>query len=321
MNALRREQVGKQIFSYFLVFLGSVLFAVGDVMFVNPYRLAPGGTYGLANVLNTVWPWRIGFYAICMDIPLLLIGSWILGPKFGLKTILSTILIFGATVILESTWGYDPLIHNGILSDISDCDPYFMQTLVQIQDTNRFFVPDYFLNTLISGAIYGIAIGMIFKSGSTSGGSDIISMIAHKYTKISLGTLTLIVDSCITLTSFIAFKDIRLPIYSILLIVVESKIIDIVIEGFKSYKTAFIITDNIKEVSDFILNDLQRGGTCFTGMGLYHGAERKMIYVTLNRSELVKLEGNLRYMDPNAFINVVESSKIMGLGFKALPEQ
>ena len=121
--------------------------------------------------------------------------------------------------------------------------------------------------------------------------------------------------------NFIAFKDIRLPIYSILLIVVESKIIDIVIEGFKSYKTAFIITDNIKEVSDFILNDLQRGGTCFTGMGLYHGAERKMIYVTLNRSELVKLEGNLRYMDPNAFINVVESSKIMGLGFKALPEQ
>ena len=102
---------------------------------------------------------------------------------------------------------------------------------------------------------------------------------------------------------------------------VESKIIDIVIEGFKSYKTAFIITDNIKEVSDFILNDLQRGGTCFTGMGLYHGAERKMIYVTLNRSELVKLESNLRYMDPNAFINVVESSKIMGLGFKALPQE
>ncbi len=307
--------------AYFYVLLGSVLFAVGDVLFVNPYLMAPGGTYGLANVLNTVWPWRISFYAICMDIPLLLIGTWILGPKFGAKTIVSTFLIFGATWLLESLWGYNPIIHDGILTDVSDCDASFLHTLVRIPESNHYFIPDYFLNTLVAGAIYGIAIGMIFKSGATSGGSDIISMTLHKYTKISLGTLTLIVDSCITLTTFVAFKQIRLPIYSILLIVVESKFIDLVIDGVKSYKTAFIITDHIQEVSDFIIHDLERGGTCFKGTGLYQGAERKMIYVTLNRSELVKLKSNLRYMDPNAFINVVESSEIMGLGFKSLPTE
>ncbi|MBO4282353.1 MAG: YitT family protein [Bacteroidales bacterium] len=318
---MKKERVRHQIVSYLYILLGCLLFAAGDVMFVNPYLLAPGGTYGLANVLNTLWPWRIGFYAICMDIPLLLIGTWILGPRFGVKTVISTILIFGATLLFESVWGYQPLIHSGILTDISDCDPYFKQTLVQILDSERYFVPDYFLNTLIAGAIYGIAIGLIFKSGSTSGGSDIISMIAHKYTKISLGTLTLIVDSCITLTTFIAFKQIRLPIYSILLIVVESKVIDLVIEGVKSYKTAFIVTDKYKEVGDFILHDLQRGGTCFNGIGMYQGQERKMIYVVLNRSELVKLKGNLHYLDPNALVNVVESSEIMGYGFKALPKE
>ena len=181
---------------------------------------------------------------------------------------------------------------------------------------NKFF---YFLNTLVAGGIYGLAIGMIFKSGATSGGSDIISMIIHKYTKISLGTLVLIVDSCITLTSFIAFGQLRLPIYSILLIAIESKVIDLVVEGVKSYKTAFIVTDKIEEVRNYILQDIKRGGTCFSGKGLYQGVERKMIYVTLDRSDLVKLKSHLRAIDPNAFVNVVESAEIMGNGFKALP--
>ena len=146
-------------------------------------------------------------------------------------------------------------------------------------------------------------------------------MIIHKYTKISLGTLVLIVDSIISLTTLLAFEDIRLPIYSIILIYIESKIIDLVVEGVKSYKTAFIVTDKIDEVRNFILKDLDRSGTVFAGSGLYQGVERKMIYVTLNRSDLVKLKSNLRFLDPNAFVNVIESSEIMGNGFKALPTE
>ena len=92
-----KEKLKQEIIAYILLIVGSILFAVGDVMFVNPYLMAPGGTYGLSNVLNTVWPWKISLYAICMDVPLLLIGTWILGPKFGIKTIISTIVIFAAT--------------------------------------------------------------------------------------------------------------------------------------------------------------------------------------------------------------------------------
>lgn len=305
-----------QVWAYFLLILGSFLFAVGDVMFVNPYLLAPGGTYGLSNVLNTVWPWKISYYAICMDIPLLLIGTWVLGPRFGVKTVVSTILIFFFTWLLETTWGYNPVIHEGILNSSEG-----LHGLVQIPHSEQFFRPDYFLNTVVGGVIYGVAIGLIFKSGATSGGSDIISMILHKYTKISLGTLVLIVDSCITLTTLIAFKQIRLPIYSIILIAIESKIIDLIVDGLKSYKTAFIVTDKVDEVRDYIINDLKRGGTVFAGTGLYQGAERKMIYVTLDRADLVKLKSNLRLLDPASFVNVIESSEIMGLGFKALPEE
>lgn len=318
---INKESIKEQIFSYSLLIIGSILFAVGDVMFVNPYLLAPGGTYGLANVLNTVFPWKISLYAICMDIPLLLIGTWILGPKFGVKTIVSTLVIFAGTFIIESWWGYNPIIQDGIIESIAGADPVFVKTLVQIPHSQCYFVPDYFLNTLVAGIIYGAAIGLIFRSGATSGGSDIISMILHKYTKISLGTLVMLVDSCITLTTLIAFKQIRLPIYSILLIFIESKVIDLIVDGIKSYRTVFIITDELDIIREYIINDMRRGATCFSGVGLYKGAERKMIYVSLERTDLIKLKSNIRRLDPNAFINVLESTEIMGVGFKALPEE
>ena len=306
-----------KVLPYFYLVLGSALFAVGDVMFVNPYHLAPGGVYGLANVFNALWGWKISLAGICMDIPLLLIGTWILGPRFGVKTVVSVILIPVFTYFLEIWWGYAPLIHDGAFFDTEAHSAlYFMDG-----DVKKYFMPDFFLNTMVSGLIYGLAIGVIFRSGATSGGSDIISMIIHKYTKISLGTLVLIVDSIISLTTLLAFEDIRLPIYSIILIFIESKIIDLVVDGMKSYKTMFIITDELEAVRDYILNDLERGGTCFSGVGLYQGQERKMIYVTLGRTDLVKLKASLRSLDPNAFVNVIESSEIMGNGFKALPTE
>lgn len=314
---MERHEFKQELIAYTLLIIGSLLFAIGDVMFVNPYLMAPGGTYGLSNVLNTVWPWKIALYAICMDIPLLIIGTIILGPKFGVKTVVSTILIFAFTFLLETIWGYNPVIHDGAIV----ATPIEGLSMVEIPNHGGWFVPDYFLNTVVAGLIYGVAIGMIFKSGATSGGSDIISMILHKYTKISLGTLVLIVDSCITLTTLIAFGDIRLPIYSIILIFIESKVIDLIVEGTKSYKTAFIVTDNFESVRNFVVNDLHRGGTYLTGEGLYKGAERKMIYVTLERADLVKLKSNLRKLDPHAFVNIVESSEIMGLGFKPLPKE
>ena len=316
MSNTKKVTLKEEIIAYLLVALGSAVFAVGDVMFVNPYHLAPGGVYGLANVFNALWGWKISLAGICMDIPLLIIGTIILGPRFGVKTIVSVVLIPIFTYILETTWGYAPLIYDGVFANEGT------STMLSFIDNGKevFFSPDFFLNTIVSGIVYGVAIGLIFRAGATSGGSDIISMIIHKYTKISLGTLVIIVDSLISLTTLV-IGNIRLPIYSILLIYIEGKIIDVIVEGVSTFKTVFIITDKIDLVKDYILNDLKRGGTCFPGVGLYQGHERKMIYVTLDRGDLVKLKSNLRHLDPNAFVNVIESSEIMGLGFKALPEE
>jgi len=319
-NVDSKSKFKQEVIAYLLLIVGSALFAVGDVMFVNPYLMAPGGTYGISNVLNTLWPWKISLYAICMDVPLLIIGTWILGPKFGFKTILSTALIFVFTFILESWWGYKPVIYDYAIG-IQDSEVSSSVRFAIGENLYQYFVPDYFLNTVVAGIIYGVAIGMIFRSGATSGGSDIISMIIHKYTKISLGTLVMIVDGCITLITLVAFGDIRLPIYSIIIIYIEGKVIDLVVDGMKSYKTMFIVTDELEAVRSYILHDLNRGGTCITGTGLYQGNERKMIYVTLDRADMVKLKSNLHRIDPKAFVNIMDSSEILGFGFKALPKE
>ena len=243
IDSFRGEKWRKEILSYLLVIGGSILFAVGDVMFANPYRLAPGGTYGISNVLNSVWPWKISLYAACMDIPLLLIGTLILGPRFGVKTILSTFVILGSVWAIESLWGYNPLIHNGILAETDLASiPESMKGLLvypaQEGHLPLYFVPDYFLNTLVAGLIYGAAIGIIFRAGATSGGSDIISMIISKYTKIKLGTMVIIVDTIITLSTLVAFGELRLPFYSIMVIVIEGWMINrIMALDFKKKKT------------------------------------------------------------------------------------
>ena len=235
IDSFRGDKWRKETLSYLLVIAGSILFAVGDVMFANPYRLAPGGTYGISNVLNSVWPWRISLYAACMDIPLLLIGTLILGPRFGVKTILSTFVILGSVWAIESVWGYDPLIHNGILTEADLASiPEAMKGLLvypaQEGHLPLYFVPDYFLNTLVAG--------IIFRAGATSGGSDIISMILNKYTRIPLGTLVIIVDTCITLSTLVAFGELRLPFYSIMVIVIEGWMINwIMALDFKKKKT------------------------------------------------------------------------------------
>ena len=311
-----KKKLKREIIAYLLLIVGSALFAIGDVMFVNPYLMAPGGTYGLSNVFNTLWPWKISLYAICMDVPLLIIGTWILGPKFGIKTIISTALIFLFTFILESTWGYNPVIHDGdIVKEAAS------SSMVPIPHDGGWFSPDYFLNTVLAGLIYGVAIGLIFRSGATSGGSDIISMILHKYTKISLGTLVMIVDGIITLSTLIAFGDIRLPIYSVIIIFIEGKVIDLVVDGMKTYKTMFIVTDEAEAVRDYIINDIKRGGTLIAGTGLYKGTERNMLYVTLDRSDMIKLRSVLYQIDPHAFVNILESSEILGEGFRRLPQE
>ncbi|WP_321316306.1 YitT family protein [Labilibaculum sp.] len=284
--------------AYAYLILGSIIFAVSDILFVVPYKLAPGGVYGIATVLNTMFSWKISYCTFAMEIPLIILGTFILGPRFGIKTLLS---IF---TILSTVW--------------------VMETFVSPDYAK--VIADPMLNTIVAGVFYGISIGFIFKSRATSGGSDIIAMILAKYTKLSLGKLVMIVDGIIVLFTLVQPTETgtigwEFAIYSLIIIYIEGKIIDMVVSGANYHKTVMIVSDQFESISSKIRDDLKRGATIFTGTGVYSGEEKKMVYSVMSRRELEILKLHIREVDPSAFVNVTEANEILGEGFKSLNEE
>lgn len=292
------ESAKRRIQEYVLLVLGNFIFAAGAVMLVEPYGFAPGGTYGLGMVFHHLWGWETEFAALCMDIPLLIIGFIILGNRFGVKTIVSTVLLPLFMQLLHRVYGYASLIEPAVVE----------MTAYQHQ----------IIASIFGGVVYGIGLGLVYRSHATTGGSDIIAMILRKYTRLSMGICTLIVDCIITLSTVLAFGDWKLPMYSWIIIFVSSRVIDFILEGPKRAKTMMIITAKSEEIRNFIINEMGRGATLIPGKGLFSGEGRDIIYVVLGRREMIRLREEIARTDPAAFINVLDSAEILGEGFQSL---
>jgi uncharacterized membrane-anchored protein YitT (DUF2179 family) len=282
----------KWFLSYSLIILGSFILASGFVLFITPYKITPGGVYGISIMLHYLLGTPVGTMALAFDIPLTLIGIRILGPRFGFKTILGFSLTAIFTDTLTLFWGYEPLVKG-----------------------------DALLSSIFGGVLLGLGLGLIFKSKATSGGSDIVAMILRKYTKLPLGQLMIYVDSVIVLLGLIVFKDWKIPLYSWIVIFITGKVIDIVIDGISYDKSLFIISDKHEEIREKILNNLNRGGTYIDGKGMYNMADRRIIFTVVSRRELTLLEEYIQVIDPKAFLTVLNANEILGEGFKSLKDK
>ena len=293
-----KETTKTRIKEYSLLVIGNFIFALGAVMLVEPYGFAPGGTYGLGMVAHHLWGLETEFVALCMDIPLLIIGFLILGNRFGIKTIVSTVLLPLFMWLIHRFYGYASLIE----PEVTEMTAYQHQIIASI----------------FGGVVYGTGLGLVYRSHATTGGSDIIAMIMRKYTHLSMGLCTLVVDGLITLSTVIAFGDWKLPMYSWIIIFVSSRMIDFILEGPKRAKTLMIITSKAAELRDFIINEMGRGATLIPGKGLYSGSGRDIIYVVVERSDMIRLREKVSKTDPAAFVNVIDSAEILGEGFQNL---
>jgi len=291
----------KWFFSYSLIIIGSLILAAGFVYFITPYKIVPGGVYGICIVIHYLTKGifsfapdglPIGTMALIMNIPLTIIGVKILGPKFGVKTVIGFVLTSVFMDFLTYFWGDVPLVAN-----------------------------DALLSSIFGGVLVGFGLGLIFKSKATSGGSDIVAMIIAKYTRMPLGQLMIIVDSVIVLVGLIAFQDWKIPLYSWIVIFITGKVIDVVLQGITYDKTLFIVSDKFEEIRDKIINDLNRGGTFIPGKGMYNGADKTIIFTVVNRREMAILEEYISKIDPDAFVTVIEANEILGSGFKSLQEK
>ncbi|HOW31711.1 MAG TPA: YitT family protein [Bacteroidales bacterium] len=291
----------KWFLNYSLIVLGSLMLAAGFVFFISPYRIVPGGVYGISIVIHYitkgVFAWApegipIGLMGLILNVPLTIIGIKVLGPRFGVKTVVGFVLSSVFMDLITYFWGEQPLVAG-----------------------------DALLSSIFGGVLIGIGLGFIFKSKATSGGSDIVAMIIAKYTNIPLGQLLIYVDSVIVLLGLVVFADWKIPLYSWIVIYVTGKTIDVVLQGISVDKTLFIISDKFEEIRDRIINDLQRGGTYIPGFGMYNGAQKTIIFTVVNRREMAILEEYIHMIDPQAFVTVLEANEILGEGFKSLTEK
>jgi uncharacterized membrane-anchored protein YitT (DUF2179 family) len=287
--------------SYSLIVIGSIILAAGFVFFISPYKIVPGGVYGIAIVIHYltegVFAWApsgfpIGLMGLILNIPLTIVGIKILGPRFGVKTVVGFVLTSVFMDAITYLYGEAPLVEG-----------------------------DALLSSIFGGVLVGVGLGLIFKSKATSGGSDIVAMIIAKYTKLPLGQLMIYVDSVIVLVGLVVFADWKIPLYSWIVIYVTGKTIDIVLQGMSVDKTLFIISDKYEEIRSRIINDLQRGGTYIAGKGMYNGSEKTIIFTVVNRREMALLQEYIHEIDPSAFLTVLEANEILGEGFKSLKEK
>jgi len=278
--------------SYALIAIGTFLVSVGYVMFISPNKIVPGGVYGISIMLHHLLGTPIGLTALAFNIPLTLIGTKLLGPRFGAKTVVAFVLTSIYTDLLSYFYGSAPLVPD--------------ETLV---------------SCIFGGLLIGIGVAFTFKAKATSGGSDVIAMILQKYTHLPSGQLMMVVDSTIVLLSFVAFGDWKIPLFSWITIFVLGRVVDAIGRGFSYDKTMFIVSDKHEEIRDRIINDLKRGGTFLKGEGMYNHQDKQIIFTVVNPKELYQLEEYIHSIDPNAFIAVVEAFEILGKGFRSLTEK
>jgi uncharacterized membrane-anchored protein YitT (DUF2179 family) len=290
----------KGLKNYSLIVIGSFILAAGYVFFITPYKIVPGGVFGISIVIHyltegalSIFPKGIpvGLMGLVLNIPLTIIGIKILGPRFGIKTVLGFFLSSGFIDLQTYLWGNRPLVEN-----------------------------DPLLSAIFGAVLIGFGLGLIFRSRATSGGSDIIAMIVSKYTGMSLGQLLIYIDSAIVLIGLVAFRDWKIPLYSWLVIFITGKVIDAVLTGANYDKSVFIVSEKYSAIKDKIINDLNRSGTLLHGTGLYEEKDVPVLFTTVNRRELVMLENYIREIDENAFLTVFDAKEVLGHGFKSLNE-
>jgi uncharacterized membrane-anchored protein YitT (DUF2179 family) len=165
--------------------------------------------------------------------------------------------------------------------------------------------------------VVGLGLGVVFRFGATTGGTDLAAQIIYRYLRISVGQTLLLIDGLVIILAAFVF-GIELALYAFLVVFLTSKVIDLIQEGEGFAKAVFIISDYNSQIGKAILQDLNRGITYLEGRGGFSGRSREIILVVVGRSELSTLKNLVRNIDPRAFVMVSNMNEVLGEGFKSM---
>ena len=275
----------KKYKEYILITFGSALVALAIQLFFVPNQIAPGGVSGIGLVMNSLTPGvSVSTYVIGLNILLFLLAFRLLGGGFGFKTIYAS---FSLSIIM---WVIENVVRPEAITD------------------------DLMLSSILGILLLGTGLGIVFNQDASTGGTDILAKILNKYMNLSMGLSMTIIDlMVVVLVAF--FFGLERGLYAGLATFLNGIVIDRVVGGFNEKKQVFIITSDKDEVKSFIVNQIQRGATIFSGEGGFSGAENHVIYTVLSTKEFVTLKTFLREEHPDSFVTVSSTTEVLGQGF------
>lgn len=275
----------KKLREYVLITIGSFIVALSIKFFLEPNKIAAGGIMGIAIIINEAFPFlSVGLIMTLLNSLLFIVAFSVIGGKFGAKTIYSSLGLSAIVWIMDNFFTFQTITSNVLLA------------------------------TLFGTLLNGIGMGIVFNQNASTGGTDIIAKILNKFFNIDIGKSLLIVDFIITFFAGITLGA-DLGMFSLLSVIIQGFIIDMVIEGLNVRKQIMVISKKNKEISKYIIKDLDRGCTVFNGKGGYTWEDTFILYTVLTRNEFIKLRKYIKEIDPNAFIAISEAREVFGNGF------
>jgi uncharacterized membrane-anchored protein YitT (DUF2179 family) len=281
---------------YLLIILSSLIQAVSLRLFFIPANLASGGVSGISQLINHFTGWPIGLMVLIGNIPLFILGWRFLGGfKFAMRTAVA-------------------IVTYSLLTDLLLKIPYFVEySQILINDLKG----DIFLNSLYGAIISGIGYGLVYRARGTSGGSDILARILNNWRGISMTQSYLIVDTAVILSAGFIFGW-KAALYAMIALYVSGLVAETVLEGGGTVRSAMIITAKPDDISNRVIEEMERGVTYLEGKGGYTGNSRPVLYCVIMRAEVAALKEIVHEIDPEAFMVIGVAHEALGEGFKPL---
>lgn len=272
------------------ILLGTAIYAFGLLYFILPNQLMEGGLTGVTLLLNYAFGISPSLSNLLLNIPLFLLGWKILGGK---QIVLTGIGIGSLTFFL---WVMEQLIRQGWIV------PFATET-------------DYILVSLYAGVTLGAGLGIVFRFGGTTGGSDIIARILGRKYGFSMGQVILTLDIIIIGLSLFYIRKENI-LYTLVAVFIASRVIDFIQEGAYSAKAFTIISDEAPAIADLITKEMDRGVTLIPAIGAYSKQAKYIAYCVVPRQELRRLHGIVKSIDPKAFVIISDVNDVHGEGFR-----
>lgn len=270
--------------------LGCVAYAAGLILFLNPNDLAPGGVSGVSIMLNRFIPVEVGTLILLFNIPLLIIAFIKFGAKFTAMTAFATAL---SSTIMDLMGAFLP--------------PDYAVT------------KDKLLAGIFGGALMAFGMGVIFRAGGTTGGSDIIiRLLRRKFRHLKTSTIFLITDCIIVGVSTLVFGNIEAALYAGIALAVNSTVLDYVLYGSNGARMIFIVTERPDEINRVLTEKVNTGSTVIKGEGAYTGREKTILMVVAKKHRFPKIRDAVGAADPNSFMIVSSASEIFGNGYLSI---